>query len=68
MKANVGGIDRGLRVLVGLSLLLILFFFDGPTRWWGLVGIVPLGTGLFGFCPLYTLLGFSSCPMEKKGA
>jgi hypothetical protein len=39
---------------------------EGNARWLGLIGIVPLLTAAFGYCPLYTLLGFSSCPLERK--
>lgn len=59
MKANVGGIDRVLRITVGLLLLSLVFV--GPQTLWGLVGLVPLATGLFRFCPAYPLLGFNSC-------
>jgi hypothetical protein len=68
MKANVGGIDKVLRIVVGLGLLSILFLVEGPARWWGLVGVLPLATGLVNFCPLYALFGWSTCAMEKKGA
>lgn len=54
-KANVGGLDRILRILVGLGLIAIVFV--GPQTPWGWIGIVPLATGLFGTCPLYSLLG-----------
>lgn len=60
MKANVGGIDRILRIIVGL--LLISLVFVGPQTLWGLVGLVPLATGLFRFCPFYPLLGLNTCP------
>lgn len=68
MKANVGGIDKVLRIVVGLALLSIIFLVEGPGRWWGLVGIVPLGTGLINYCPLYSILGLSTCPLERKSA
>jgi hypothetical protein len=68
MKANVGGIDRVLRVLVGIGLLALVFVLEGDARWWGLVGIVPLATGLARFCPAYTLFGLNTCPLERKGA
>lgn len=61
--ANVGGIDRVLRVVVGL--VLIALAATGTVGWWGWLGVVPLGTGLFGFCPAYTLLGIKTCPMKK---
>lgn len=57
MSANVGSFDRALRIVVGLALLSMLLFVDGPARWWGLVGLVPLATGLAGRCPAYGLLG-----------
>lgn len=65
MKTNVGTVDRSLRIVVGLALLSLFFFLEGPARSWSLVGLVMLGTGLSGFCPLYTLLGFSSCSNGK---
>jgi hypothetical protein len=60
MKSNVGGIDRVLRIVVGLTLLSLIFV--GPKSLWGLVGLVPLGTALIDYCPAYTLLGINSCP------
>lgn len=65
MKTNVGTVDRALRIVGGLVLLSLFFFLEGPARSWSLVGLVMLGTGLSGFCPLYTLLGFSSCSNGK---
>ncbi len=55
MNKNVGTIDRVLRVIVGLALLSMVFL--GPQTLWGLIGIIPLGTALVGFCPAYRLLG-----------
>lgn len=60
MKANVGGIDRALRIVLGLVLLSLVVV--GPKTLWGLVGLVPLATGLMRFCPVYPLLGISTCP------
>jgi len=65
MAANVGGIDRVLRIVVGIALLSLFFILDGNARYWGLIGLVPLFTGLFRFCPAYTLLGVNTCPMKK---
>ena len=62
MLANVGGIDRILRIVVGLVLIALVFV--GPQTPWGWVGLVPLLTGLFRFCPAYTLLGMNTCPMK----
>jgi Protein of unknown function (DUF2892) len=63
MKTNVGGIDRILRIVLGL--VLIGLTLSGSIGVWGWVGIVPLATAAFGFCPLYTVFGFSSCPLKK---
>lgn len=60
MKANVGGIDRILRIVLGLALIVWTVAFDGPV--WAWIGVVPLLTGLFRFCPAYTLLGIRTCP------
>jgi hypothetical protein len=68
MKANMGGIDRVLRIVVGIGLLALIFVLEGDARWWGLIGIVPLVTGLLGSCPAYTLLGLSTCPLQRKNA
>ena len=59
MKMNVGGIDRALRILAGLALLAWVLFFNGPV--WAWIGVLPLATGLFRFCPAYTLFGMNSC-------
>ena len=66
-KTNVGGFDRILRIVVGLALL-AWFFFDQGTGFWHyakLIGIVPLLTGLMSSCPLYSIVGLSTCPMKK---
>ena len=68
MRANVGGIDRFLRIIVGAGLLSLVFLLEGAARWWGLIGILPIVTGLFRFCPAYGLLGMSTCPLERKNA
>lgn len=57
---NVGKPDRIIRIILGLGLLSLLFFLDGNVKYWGLIGLVPLITGLFGFCPIYYLLKISS--------
>lgn len=61
MQANVGGVDRVLRIVVGLALLSLLFVLDGNNRWWGLIGLVLLGTGLMGWCPAYLPFGIKTC-------
>ncbi len=63
MKINVGGIDRILRIVAGLAL--IGATLAGMIGVWGWIGVVPLVTGVFKFCPAYTLLGLNTCPMNK---
>ena len=65
MQANVGGIDRALRVVVGLGLLSLLVFVQGDAKWWGLIGLVPLFTALTRWCPAYALLGIKTCSTSK---
>ncbi len=60
MTANVGGIDRVLRAVLGVVLIALVFV--GPQTPWGWIGVVPLLTALVRFCPLYPLLGISTCP------
>ena len=64
MKANVGGIDRVLRIVLGLALIALTL--SGTIGAWGWIGLVPLATAAMGFCPLYTVLGFSTCPLQTK--
>ncbi len=65
-KTNEGKLDRIVRVVVGIALLLgYALNSDGAHSWAYLIGIVPLATGLLGSCPLYTLLGINTCPMKK---
>ena len=63
MKTNVGGIDKVLRIIIGL--VLIGLAASGIVGAWGWIGIVPLLTGVFGSCPAYTLLGLNTCPLKK---
>ena len=65
MKANEGTVDRALRVIAGL--VLIGLAATGTIGVWGWIGVVPLVTGLIGFCPAYALFGMSTCPMKKQG-
>ena len=64
MKINEGTIDRSLRVVVGL--VLIGLAASGTVGVWGWIGVVPLLTGLVGFCPAYAIFGLSTCPMKKS--
>ncbi|MDD0839549.1 DUF2892 domain-containing protein [Curvibacter sp. HBC61] len=63
MIQNVGGMDRVLRILIGLVLLGLAA--TGTVGWWGWLGLVPLATGLLGWCPPYQLLGFNTCSLKK---
>lgn len=65
MRANVGSVDRVVRSVLGLAILSLWFVLEGPSRWWALVGLVPLVTALIGWCPAYGALGLSTC---RKGA
>lgn len=64
MKANVGTVDRVIRIIIGLVLLSLLLFLDGNIRFIGLIGIVPIFTALVKFCPLYPLFGISTNKSE----
>ena len=64
MKINVGTIDRVLRIVAGL--VLIALAATGTVGWWGWLGVVPLATGLFRFCPAYPLLGISAGPLKRE--
>ncbi len=61
---NEGSVDRIIRVVIGLGLLSIVFV--GPKTPWGWIGVVPLATGILGFCPLYKLVGLNTCPAPTK--
>jgi len=63
LSPNVGAADRVVRILAGLVLLSLVFV--GPKTMWGLVGIAPLATGLFSWCPLYALVGLSTRPVRR---
>lgn len=64
MKQNIGNIDRALRILAGLAL--IGATLGGAIGPWGWLGLVPLATGIFRFCPAYLPLGLSTCRLSNK--
>lgn len=69
MKTNVGTIDRILRVIIGLALIAFALGAIAPAtgyNWLGWIGVVPLLTAAAGSCPLYSMLGLSSCPVARK--
>ncbi len=65
MKANVGSIDQAVRIIVGLALIAATVV--GAIGLWGWIGILPLATGLMGWCPPYALFGWSTCALKNKG-
>ncbi|HZM35680.1 MAG TPA: DUF2892 domain-containing protein [Burkholderiales bacterium] len=66
MKRNVGTVDRVIRIVAGLVLLSLVFIVEGNARWWGLVGLLPLATGLVGRCALYMPLGLDTSHARKQ--
>ena len=64
MKTNVGTLDRALRIVGGLALIVLAF--AGTIGPWGYIGILPLATALVGSCPAYTLLGVDTCPTPRR--
>jgi hypothetical protein len=64
MNKNVGGMDKTARIVIGA--LLILLALTGVIGWWGWLGVIPLATGVFSRCGLYSLLGINTCPMKKE--
>ncbi|NLF02109.1 MAG: DUF2892 domain-containing protein [Anaerolineales bacterium] len=67
MLSNFGGIDRTIRIVVGLVMLSVPFWLDTPWHWLGLIGLIPLNTGLASRCRGYRLLGLSTCSLKKPG-
>lgn len=68
MTVNVGSVDRALRIAAGVALLAFAFLSASSWWWVGLIGVVPLATALIGWCPAYTLLGVSTCPVRDRQA
>lgn len=64
MKTNVGSIDKIVRIVAGLVLLALAVMGIGAPWTW--IGIVPLATGLLGWCPAYTLFGMNTCPLKRE--
>ncbi|MBV1707149.1 MAG: DUF2892 domain-containing protein [Hyphomicrobiales bacterium] len=65
---NVGSVDRMARIIIGLVLLAVAYFYQTGVGMWivGIVGVVLIGTALMRTCPAYSLLGMSTCKLEKK--
>jgi hypothetical protein len=63
MKSNVGTLDRSIRIIAGVALIVLAAL--GKVGVWGYIGIVPLVTGIFQFCPAYRLIGLTTCPLSS---
>lgn len=66
MNKNIGETDRAIRIVIGIALLSLYFFLDGGLRWIGLIGLIPILTALFSFCPLYRLIGMNTCKVKTN--
>lgn len=66
MKANVGSVDRVIRIVAGLAILSLFFVLDDNSRWFALIGLVPLATATLRWCPAYTLIGVNTCSLGKR--
>lgn len=62
MDKNVGNSDKMVRIALGVLLIAIGFYYQS---WWGLIGLIPLLTGIINFCPLYRILGINTCKFRK---
>ena len=68
MTTNIGSTDRIIRIVAGIAILASFFLLDGNARGLALIGIVPLATRLFRWCPAYALLGLNTCGTARKAA
>lgn len=66
MKPNVGGVDKIVRIVVGVLLIVLALMGIGTPWTW--IGVLPLATGLFNWCPLYTLIGVNTCKTKESGS
>lgn len=64
MKTNIGSVERGIRVVAGL--VLVALAASGTVGWWGWLGLIPLATGVLGWCPPYALLGINTCRTKNE--
>lgn len=62
----MGIIDRIIRALAGLGMLSLILWGQGKERFWGLLGLIPLLSGIMGLCPFYALVGFKTCPLKDE--
>lgn len=68
MTPNIGTADRVIRIIVGFALRSLIFLLEGNSRWWGLIGLGPLLTASFRFCPPYKWLGIDTTGKNKESA
>lgn len=68
MKHNMGSVDQVVRIIAGLIILSLIFILEGNARWWGLIGLAPIATAVFRWCPGYLPFGISTeaKPAEKQ--
>jgi hypothetical protein len=66
MTKNVGHIDRVVRTVIGIAILSLYFVLPGDQRFFAFIGLIPLVTGQLRWCPLYSLLGFHTCPVSGR--
>lgn len=66
MKANVGSVDKAVRIVIALVLFSLYFVLEGNLRYIAFVGIIPLLTAFVSWCPLYSIFGISTCPLKKS--
>ena len=66
MDCNVGGVDRTLRIVAGLAI--VAAGVAGPLGWWGVIGLVPLATGIMRYCPAYAIFGIRTCAADGRPA
>ncbi len=65
MTQNIGNTERVIRIIAGLAILSLILFLEGNARWWGLIGLVPITTAIFGYCPPYAMLGINTCSTKE---
>ncbi|ALR90673.1 MULTISPECIES: YgaP family membrane protein [Clostridium] len=63
MKCNVGRTEQIIRIAIGVSIIIIGLYFR---NWWGIIGLIPIITGLIRYCPISDILGISTCDAKKK--
>jgi hypothetical protein len=61
VEKNIGSTEKVIRIVVGLAILSLVFLLEGPSRWFGLIGLGPILTALIGWCPAWTVLGINTC-------